>query len=99
MNDYKPSVRTQVMVLASLFVVVLPAIWIAAMGYTWFIQHGLQFDTEAKPEGFWDRLLILVTVLPMIPVMLVAIFVAGIPWMFLMSRLLSWTDIQYFTTL
>lgn len=84
--------------LASLFVVVLPAIWFAAMGYMWFIEHGLKLNANAKPDGIVDRLLILVAVLPMIPVMLVAILISGIPWMFVMSRVLSWVDIEYFTT-
>jgi len=98
MSDYKPPVRTQITILASLFVVVLPAIWFAAMGYMWFIEHGLKLDANAQPDGIVDRLLILVAVLPMIPVMLVAILISGIPWMFVMSRVLSWVDIEYFTT-
>jgi hypothetical protein len=97
MSEYKPPVWTQITVLASLFVIMLPAIWFAAMGYMWFIEHGLKLDTNATPEGIVDRLLILVTVLPMIPVMVGAILISGIPWMFAMSRLLSWADIQYFT--
>ena len=98
MSDYRPSVRTQIILLATLFAVVLPAIWFAGMGYMSLIEHSLKLDTNAQPEGIVDRLLILVTVLPMIPVMLLAILIAGIPWMFVMSRLLSWADIQYFTT-
>ena len=98
MSDYKPPVRTQITILASFFVVVLPAIWFASMGYMWFIEHGLKFDTNAEPDGIVDRLLILVTLLPMIPVMLVAILISGIPWMFAMSRVLSWLVIEYYTT-
>jgi hypothetical protein len=97
MSDYKPSVRTLIMVLASFFAVVLPAIWFTGMGYVWFIEHGLKFDTTAKPEGLVDRLLVLVAVLPMIPLMVLAIFISGIPWMFFMSRVLSWAEIQHFT--
>jgi hypothetical protein len=85
------------MMLASFLAVVLPAIWLATMGYMWVIEHGLKLDTDAKPEDMLDRLLILLVVLPMIPFMAAAVFIAGIPWMFVMSRLLSWTDIQHFT--
>ena len=97
MNDHKPSVRTQIIVFASLFAVALPAILFSGMGYMWVIEHGLKLDTHAKPEGIQDSLLILVTVFPMIPLMGLAILIAGIPWMFVMSRVLSWADIQHFT--
>lgn len=97
MKDYKPSVWTLILVLASFFVVVLPAIWFTGLGYMWFIEHGLKLDTTTKPEGVVDRLLVLVTVLPMIPLMLLAILISGIPWMFAMSRFLSWADIEHFT--
>jgi hypothetical protein len=97
MSEYKPLLRTQITVLATFFVLVLPAIWFAGMGYMWFIEHGLKLDTNAQPEGIVDRIISLVAVLPMIPIMLAAILVSGIPWMFVMARLLSWDDIQYFT--
>jgi|SRR6185369_2620407 len=97
MSEYNPPVRTQIIVLASFFLLVLPAIYFAGMGYMWLIEHGLKFDTNAKPDGIMDRLRILVIVLPLIPVMLVAILVSGIPWMLVMARFLSWADIQYFT--
>jgi hypothetical protein len=97
MSEHKPSVRTQIILLATLFAVVLPAIWFAGMSYMWLIEHGLNLDTNARPEGIVDRLLILVTLLPIIPVFLAAILITGIPWMFVVSRLLSWADIQYFT--
>ena len=97
MTEYKPSVRKQITILASFFVIVLPSIWLAAMGYMWLLEHGLKIDTNAKPEGLVDRLLVLVTVLPMLPVMLLAILIAGLPWMFVMSRILSWADLQYYT--
>jgi hypothetical protein len=97
MSEYKPSVRTQIILLGSFFVVVLPAIWFAAMGYMWFIEHGLKLDVNARPESVKDHLAILVAVLPIIPVMLAAILVSGIPWMLVMARLLSWDDIQHFT--
>jgi hypothetical protein len=97
MTEYKPSVRTQIIMLATFFAVVLPAIWFAGMGYMWFIEHGLKLDTNATPEGVVDHLLMLVTVLPMIPVILVAILISGIAWMFVVSRVLSWADIQYYT--
>src|SRR5215216_2310272 len=97
MTEYKPSVRTLMMVLGSFFVIVLPAIWFAAMRYMWFIEHVLKLDVNARPESVMDHLVILVAVLPIIPVMLVAIFVSGIPWMFVMARVLSWDAIQHFT--
>jgi hypothetical protein len=97
MSEYKPTMRTQIILLASFFVMVLPAIWFAGMGYMWFIEHGLKLDVNARPESVMDHLFILVAVLPMIPVMLVAILLSGIPWMLVMARLLSWDDIQYFT--
>jgi len=97
MTEHKPSVRTLITVLGSFFVIVLPAIWFAAMGYMWFIEHGLKLDVNARPESVMDHLVILVAVLPIIPVMLIAILVSGIPWMFVMARFLSWDDIQHFT--
>jgi len=97
MNDYKPSVRTSILVFASFFAVVLPAMWFTAMGYMWFVEHGLKLDTTTKPEGVIDQLLVLAAVLPMIAFMLLAILISGIPWMFVMSRVLSWADIEYFT--
>jgi hypothetical protein len=97
MSEHKPSVRTQATILGSFFVIVLPAIWFAAMGYIWFVEHSVEVDFNARPESVMDHLLILLAVLPMIPVMLAAIVVSGVPWMFAMSRLLSWDDIQYFT--
>ena len=97
MAEHKPSIRTQVIVLATFFVVVLPAIGVTGMGYIWFLEHGLKLDTNAKPEGIMDRLSILLAAIPIIPTMLVAILVAAIPWMFMMSRVLSWADVQYYT--
>jgi hypothetical protein len=97
MSEYKPSVRTQIMLLGSFFVIVLPAIWCAAMGYMWLIEHGLKLDVNAKPESVMDHLVMLLAVLPMIPVMLAAILVAGVPWMLVMARLLSWEDLEHFT--
>lgn len=79
MSNYKPSVRTLILVLASFFAVVLPAIWFTGMGYMWFVEHGLKLDTTTKPEGVVDRLLVLVAVLPMIALMLLAILISGIP--------------------
>ena len=96
-TDYKPSSRTLIVVLASFFAVVLPAICFAGMGYTWVMKNGLNLDTDAKPESIADQLLILAQVLPMIPLMVMAIFISSVPWMFVMSRLLSWADIVYFT--
>ena len=97
MNEHKPRVRTQIAVLATFFIVVLPAIFFAAMGYMWFVEHGLKIDAEAQPESIVDHLLVFLLVLPMIAVMVLAIFLAGIPWMFFMSRILPWADIEYFT--
>jgi hypothetical protein len=97
MSEYKPRLRTQIAVLASFFIVVLPAIWLAAMGYMWFMEHGLKLDASAKPEGIVDRFLTLLTVLPIIPTMLAAILATGIPWMFVMTRLLPLADIEYYT--
>ena len=65
--------------------------------YTWVMKNGLNLDTDAKPESIADQLLILAQVLPMIPLMVMAIFISSVPWMFVMSRLLSWADIVYFT--
>ena len=97
MSAYRPRLKTQIAVLATFFVIVLPAIWFAAMGYMWFVEHGLKIDASAQPEGIVDRLVILLLLLPMIPLMVLAIYVAGIPWMFIMSRILPWADIEYFT--
>ena len=97
MSEYKPSVRTLIIVLGSFFAVVLPAIWFAAMAYMWFIEHGLKLDVNVRPESVMDHLVILMAVLPIIPVMLAAILVSGIPWMLVTARLLSWNDIQHFT--
>jgi len=97
MSEYRPSVMTQITLLGSFFVIVLPAIWFAGMGYMSLIEHVLKLDANSKPDGIVDRFLILVTVLPMIPVMLLAILISGIPWMLVMSRILSWADIEYFT--
>ncbi|MEI7729549.1 MAG: hypothetical protein WCO56_08245 [Verrucomicrobiota bacterium] len=97
-GEYKPRLRTQVTVLGTFFLVVLPAIYFAGMGYIWFLEHGLKLDMNARPEGIMDRLVVLMMVLPIIPVMLAAIMATGIPWMFVMARCLSWPDIQYFTS-
>jgi hypothetical protein len=97
MNDHKPSPRTLILVLASFFVVVLPAICFTAMGYMWFVEHVLKLDCNTKPESIVDQLLVLAAVFPMILLMPVAIMIAGVPWMFAMSRVLSWSDIEYFT--
>ena len=97
MGEYKPRIRTQLVVLATFLVLVLPAIWFSGMGYIWFLETGLKLDLDKKSEGFADGLLMLATVFPIIPVMMVGILAAGIPWMFLMSRYLSWAEIQYYT--
>jgi len=97
MSDYRPSLKTVIAVLATFFVIVLPAIWFSAMGYMWLVEHGLKVDTAAQPESIADRLVVLLLLLPMIPVMVLAICIAGIPWMFIMSRILPWPDIEYFT--
>ena len=98
MSDSKLSVRTLIFVLASFFAVVIPAIALTGIGYMWFIEHGLKLDSTTKPEGIGARLLVFGAVLPMIPLMVLAIFISGIPWMFVMSRVLSWAEIQHFTT-
>lgn len=97
MSDYKPSVRTLILVLGSLYAVVLPAICLTGMGYMWFVQHSLKLDINTQQEGVVDRLLVLGAVLPMIPLMVLAIIISGIVWMFVMSRVLSWADIQHLT--
>ena len=97
MTEYKPSVRTQIVVLATFFAVVLPAIWFSGMGYMWLIEHWQKLDSDATSEGVLDQLLNLVTVLPVLPVIVAAILISGIPWMFVVSRILSWADIQYYT--
>ncbi len=97
MSAYKPRLKTQIAVLATFFVIVLPAIWFAAMGYMWLVEHGLKIDASAQPESIVDRLVVLLLVLPMIPIMVLAICIASIPWMFIMSRILPWADIEYFT--
>jgi len=97
MSEYLPTLRTRLLALSTLLIVVLPAIWFAGMGYMWLIEHGLKLDTQAKPQTLIDHLIILVALLPMIPVMVCAICLAGIPWMFVMAHTLSWEDIQYFT--
>ena len=68
MSEYKPGVRTQVTLLGSFFVIVLPAVWFAAMGYMWFIEQYVKVDVNATPESVMDHFLILLAVLPMIPV-------------------------------
>lgn len=83
--------------LATFFAVVLPAIWFSGMGYMWLIEHWQKLDSDATPEGVLDQLLNLVTVLPVLPVIVAAILISGIPWMFVVSRILSWADIQYYT--
>jgi hypothetical protein len=97
MTEYKPSVRTQIVMLATFFAVVLPAIWFSGMGYMWLIEHWQKLDSDATSEGVLDQLLNLVTVLPVLPVIVAAILISGIPWMFVVSRILSWADIQYYT--
>ena len=97
MSEHKPSVRTLILVLASFFAVVLPAILVTGVGYMWLIEHAFELDTTTKPESLVDRLVVVVTILPMIALMLLAILISGIPWMFVMSRLLSWADIEHFT--
>jgi len=97
MSEYKPTVRIQVMVLGSFMLMVLPSIWVAGMGYMWLVEHGLKLDMDAKPQGIGEQFIMLSTVLPMLPAMLMAILISGILWMFIMSRALSWADLQYFT--
>jgi hypothetical protein len=82
---------------SSFFAVVLPAIWFSGMGYMWLIEHWQKLDSDATSEGVLDQLLNLVTVLPVLPVIVAAILISGIPWMFVVSRILSWADIQYYT--
>jgi hypothetical protein len=67
------------------------------MGYIWLMGHSFKIDMDAKPEGIMGGMVMLLMVLPIIPVMLLGILIAGIPWMFVMSRVLSWADIQFFT--
>jgi hypothetical protein len=98
MSEYKPRLGTQIAVLASLFAVVLPAICLAAVGYMWLLKHGLNLDVDAHPEGVLANLLMFLAVIPIIPTMLAAILLTGIPWMFVMAHFLSWDDIQYFTS-
>lgn len=96
MSDYKPPARTTAILLATFFILVLPALGFAGMGYMWGIEHGFKLDPDAKPEGILDGLLMLLMVLPMIPVMSFAMLISGIVWMFVVSRVLSWADLQFF---
>jgi len=98
MSEYKPRLRTQIAFLASFLAVALPAIALAAAGYIWLLKHGLKLDMDAHPEGVLSNLLMFVAVIPIIPAMVGAILLTGIPWMFAMAHLLSWNDIQYFTS-
>lgn len=49
------------------------------------IEYVFKFDSEAKPDGIVDGLLMLLVILPIIPVMLLAIWISGVPWMFVGS--------------
>jgi hypothetical protein len=64
----------------------------------WLLNNGLNQDNNAHPEGVLANLLMVVAVIAIIPAMLAAILVTGIPWMFAMAHFLSWNDIQYFTS-
>lgn len=96
-GDYKPATSTTILMLLSLFVFVLPAIIGSALGYMWLVEHGFKLNLDAGPETLADSLVILGLLLPMIPVMTGSILLAGIPWMYLMARLLSWRDIEFYT--
>lgn len=95
--QYKPSDRAQLGLMLSFLPIVLPAIVLTGLGYFWLLEHGLKLDTFTRPEGIKDRLLMVLLILPMIPVLLVAILLSSIPWMFIASRLLSWPDLQFYT--
>ena len=96
-NEYKPPARTTAILLATFFVVVLPAIYFSGMGYIRLVEHGFGLDLDAKSDGIVDGFMGLLMVFPIIPVMLLSILITGIPWMFVASRVLSWADIQFFT--
>ncbi len=97
MTQYKPSVAKQAAVMCSMFVLVLPALTAAGLAYIHFLEHGLGVDLDAKPENLIDGAVMVVSIFPMIVAMLAAIFVAGTLWMFVMSKVLPWSDIQYYT--
>jgi len=97
MNQYKPSVAKQTAVMCSMFVLVLPAIAASGLAYIHFLSNGLGVDMEAKPENLLDVAVMILSVLPMMAVMLTAIFVTGSIWMMIMSKVLPWPDIQYYT--
>ena len=96
MTEYKPSIRTQVVYFATFFALVLPAIVLAGEGYFLFLEHGLKIDMNEKSEGIRDSLFMMLMMLPMVPTIVVGILLAGMPWMFFMSRFLSWADIEYY---
>ncbi len=97
MTSYRPSARTQILTLASFLAMVLPAISVAGMGYLSFLEKRLNLDMDAHLEGVVDHLLMLAAVIPMIPIMLTAIVLAGILWMVFIARCLSWPDIRFYT--
>jgi len=97
MHDHQPSIRTRIFVLMSFFAVALPAISLVVIGYVWFFKYGLQWDIYAQPQSWLDRLCIFAAVLPLLPLLVLALTLAAIPWMRLLARCLSWADIEYFT--
>jgi len=96
-GQHQPSTRTQLLLIVSFLLLVLPSIWFTGNGYFWLLENALHLDTEAKPEGIMDRLFMLLMILPMIAAMLLGILFSSIPWMFIASRLLSWPDLQFYT--
>ena len=83
--------------LGSFVVLVFPGIFLAGLGYIQLLEKGLGLNRDAAPNSFGDQLFFLLIFLPMLPAMLLAILVAGIPWMFIMSRFLSAADIEHFS--
>ena len=97
MTHPKPGWRSHAVVLGSFFTLVLPAIAAAALGYLWIVQRGFGVDIDARPEGWGDRLRNLLMLLPMIPLMVAAVLLAGIPWMWIASRCLPAADLEYYS--
>jgi hypothetical protein len=96
MSLYKPSIAKQIAVVGSLLALALPAIVVAGLSYMYFLEYGLGADMHAKPETLLESAKVTLACFPMTILVLIAILLAGIIWMFIMSRVLSWADIQYY---
>ena len=97
MNAYKPSTARQAVIMCSMFALVLPAIALSGMSYMYFLEHVLCFDMNESPANLVEGLKGLLVCAPIIVVMFLSVLVAGILWMFIMSKVLPWPDLMYYT--